>query len=346
MEGGRFARPELLPTAVAARRAALESIGDPRSVLGADAFRRTLVSDRSAWFQAGDFDGEPGDEIAVIDHDGAELIDPGDLSSRTRVPFGGVPGRLWNWYSRLRRLDDRLVAVQGGGGYQETEVRTLDNMLLWRYRPDPTLPPTALMAADLDADGATEFYASATQHVARLDGAGGEVWTRPASMAALVAVAPRSESDPSWIVGVEYGRTVHIWNDAGETVADVPWPGGAVNGSVEWPDARRLVVSGSPAMAIGLDGRKIELPVAEHMTLQQAVSIRWTRDAAPMLAMVLAGPRDVNRWRIQILDNAKHVVYDEVIARPVSVFVARHRSGRSTLLVSGNGLSAIAPVDP
>lgn len=342
-----FARPELFPTAVVARRAALESIGEPRVVTGAGAFTRRVVSERSGWHQAGDFDGQPGDEIAVIDHTGAELLDPSDSTVLAHVPFGGEPGRLWNWYSRLHLIDGRPVVVQTGGGYQDTEVRALDNTLLWSYHPDKDLPPSALLPADLDGDGQTEFYAATTRYVARLDAAGREVWTRPLSLAGILDLRAATATEPSWVVAGQYGGRVRVWDAAGTPIGEAAWPSGAsITGVVHWPDARRLAVSTTPAVALRLDGDRIEIPLGEDMTLAQAVAFRWTADAAPTLAVVAAAPRDVNRWRLRLLNAAREVVYDEILGRAVLLHVAMDAAGRSTLLVGGAGLSAITPVDP
>jgi hypothetical protein len=340
-----FARPDQLPWAVAERRQVFAVIGEPRIVAGAGAFTRTVISDKSAWHQAGDLDGVPGDEIAVIDHDGAELIDPSDPVSRTTVPFGGQKGRLWDWYSRLRPIKGRLVVVQTGGGYQDTEVRTLDNQLLWQYQPE-ALVPSALKPGDLDGDGDTEFYASTSKQVARLDGDGRPVWTRPATLPVIADVAARSGSTPSWIVATTYGQAVHVWNDAGDVLATLPWPGAQIDGVVEWPDARRFVVTGAAPAVVGIDGHRINLPPVEHMSLEQARSVRWAAGSTPVLATVWTGPRDVERWRLRLIDASGAVVYDEVVDRRIALHVATDARGLSHLLVSGRGLSSLRPVDP
>jgi hypothetical protein len=172
------------------------------------------------------------------------------------------------------------------------------------------------------------------------------VWTRPATLAVIRDIAPRSGGAPSWIVATRYAQGVDIWNDAGDVLARLPWPGAEVEAIVEWPDARRFVVTGEAPAVVAIDGSRIGLPPLEHMTLWQARSIRWTADAAPVLATVWLAPQDINRWRLRLFDAAGAVVYDEVLDRQVSLHVATDRARRSHLLVSGGGLSLLRPVDP
>jgi hypothetical protein len=329
-----------------ARREALAAIGDPRVVVGGDRFTRTRVSDTVTWHQTGNFDGEPGDEVARIDHAGVDLLDPDTFAVRTHVPFGGERGRLFNGFSRLQRLGGRLVVVQAGGGFQETEVRSVDNQLLWRYRPDPTLVTSSLWPADADDDGEVEFYAAAGSQVARLDGTGRETWRRPATLSALVDVAPRTAASPAWIVAAQYQATVHVWDDQGNVLAELAWPGDPVSGIVDWPSARHLVVAGTEVRGLRLDGSTaFDLPVGDHMRLQQATAVHWSPDTEPMLALVTVAPEDVGRWRLRLLDERGDVVYDEVLDRGLTMHVARSASGRATLFISSEGLWALRPVD-
>jgi len=340
-----LARPELFPTAVASRRAALAAIGDPRVAAGGDRFTRTAVSDRSAWHLAGNYDGVPGDEIAVIDHGGIDLLGPDDFSLRSRIAFGGERGRLWNWYSRLVPIGGTLAVAQTGGGYQETELRSLHNELLWRYRPDASLPPTALLPADLDGDGESEFYASTSSHVVRLDTRGRAVWTKTESLPDLVAVAPPTSAHPGWVVGTQYGRAVRIWDHAGAEIATLPWPGVPPLGVIDWQGKRRLLLPGAGVRTFGLDGEAtLGVELGELMTLQQAEALEWRAgDAA--LAIVAAARADVKRWRLLIVNAAHEVIYDEILDRSKRLIVARDANGAPTLLVSGDGLTALRPVD-
>jgi hypothetical protein len=162
----------------------------------------------------------------------------------------------------------------------------------------------------------------------------------------IAAVVPRSASTPSWIVASEYGQAVHVWNDAGERVGSLPWPGRDVGGVVEWADGRRIVVIGEEPLLVRLDGDRFALAPPDYMSLEQAVAVRWVAGSLPALATVWAGPRDVDRWRLRLLDAAGAVVYDEVLDRRINLHVATDATGRSQLLISGQGLSSLRPVDP
>lgn len=333
-----FARPELFPTALLRRRAALERIGPPRVVTGSASFESVPVTERPLWVVSGDFDEAPGEEIALVDHRGASLLDATAFHELRRVEFGGPPGRLWNWYSRLVRLDGHLLVVQTGGGYQATELRELDGRLLWSYHPDPELPPSALRAADLDGDGQPEFYASTVHAVVRLDASGHELWRQPTRLSSLMALAARSEASPAWLVGLEYGRVVQVWDETGKLLAELPHRDeSSVAGVVDWPERRALLLGGSPARGVGLDGRSaFEIPLGDF-TLGEGLALSFSAGAPRHLALASLAPRDVRRSRLLILSPAHEIVYDEVLEEPVRLLAARRADGGETLLVQGGG---------
>jgi len=339
-----LARPELLPTAVLKRRQVLERLGPPRVVTGGERFDGVFVSDRSAWHLAADLDGQPGDEIAIVDHEGADILDGSSLAHLSRVELGGN-GRLWNWYSTLARVEGSLVVVQTGGGYSETELRRLDGTLLWSYRPNPALSPSALRPADLDGDGATELYASWDRALVRLDGRGREVWSRPTRMAALVGLAPRSSEAPAWVVGHEYARRLAFWDETGRPLAEIPvTQADTPLGVVDYPRGRGLALGGRALRVVGLDGRPtFERPMEDDLTPVQALSFRPDATGTKLLAVAATAPRDVRRARLFIFDAAGAVCYDEVLATPPRLMRALRADGAETLLLSANGLRALRP---
>lgn len=340
-----FVRPDLMPGPALRRHAALERIGDPRVVTGADAFSRTLVTDAEGWFQTGSFDAVPGEEIAVIGPRGAVFLDPADFRERGRVSFGAEPGRLWSWYSRLARLDDRLVVVQTGGGYSEAEVLDLDGRSLWRHRPDPELPPSALLPADLDGDGRLEFYVADTDSIARLDAGGREVWRRTARYGAqLVPSRVPGNGSPGWLTVFEPGVALTIWDPGGTLVRRMPAPPEAVTVRiVDWPEQRVLLAGRTTLRGIDAEGAvEFEVPLGDF-TFTDALTVRPAPGAAPLLAIAAIAPRDVGRWRIVLLAADRSIVYDEIFDRPASLLVVQRDDGAETLLVAGDGLIAIRP---
>lgn len=335
-----LARPELFPTAVVRRRAALQRIGPTRVVTGSESFESVSLTDRPEWAVSADLDDAPGEELAIVGQRGARLLDATSLDELRRVEFGAEPGRLWNWYSTLARIDGRLVVVQTGGGYQATELRELDGRLLWSYHPDPELPPSALRSADLDGDGRAEFYATTVHAMVRLDATGHEVWKRPTRMSALTALAPRTAADPAWVVGVEYGRVTQVWDDAGKPLAEIADSGlPAVAGIVEWPAGRALVLAPhGAARGIDLARRTLfELPIGEDFTLGEALSLRFAPGAPSHLVLAATAARDVGRARLLVVSPARQTAYDEVLEQPVRLLKARRADGAETLLVCGDG---------
>ncbi len=335
-----LSRPDLLPTAQASRRAALRTIGEPRVILGEDAFRKVLVSGVPGWHLTGEFDGRSGDEIAVIGEHGADLYNAENLAPKGRFGFG--PDVRWNWFSTLIRMEGRVVLVQTGGGFSDTEVRELDGKLLWNYHPDEKLPPTSLLPADLDGNGPA-FYATTGNAFLRLDKDGAAVWSRPARSPQILALTPRTKSSSAWIVTREFGGGAKIWDENGVILGQIPL---SIREDpvavVDWPTARELVIGRTTARIVGLDGKStFEYPFPP-MHLISAESLRASASDKPLLALLAAGPTGVPRWRLLLIDAAGNPVYDEVFGAPLRLIKARLANDREMLLLSSaDGLRAL-----
>jgi len=337
-----LARPDLFPTTVLTRRRAVARIGRPRIVTGSDRFERVVVGDRSSWRMTGNFDDRPGDEIAIVDSRGVDIFEPVRLSKMQHLDLPAAAD--WNWYSRLALVDGRPIIVDTGG--QETQLRALDGTLLWRYRPEPQLPPSSLRVADLDEDGTIELYAASTTKIARLDTSSKEVWTRPATLAEVIATEPRSNHAPPWVAAVEPNRAVKVWDDAGVSLGEVPISNDVVVGVVDFPESRSLALRALRAGAVRLvtlSGRTTFEWAVEDGRVVQGMAIRFEPDGPPLLAIVAAGPRDTQRSRLQLVAANREVVYDEVFDTLPALLKARRADGGETLLISGHNLVALRP---
>lgn len=336
-----IAAPERLPMNVAKTKAALARIGPPRVVVPGR-FETVLVSSAAAWHQVVDYDGKPGDEIALVDHRGARFIDLRTFAPLGERPFSGDPGRLWSWMSQLVFLEDGLGVVQTGGGFSETKAQRLDGSPVWAYKPDARLNPTALAPADLDGDGRGEFYAASNAKVARLDLSGREVWARPARSALFLGALPARGASPAWVAAVEYGRRALAWDARGEpvgehavtakdmpfAVADTPWGRAFLHGGKT-----------RPLRGVSADGRELfSLPMGDFTAIQ-AVGLDLA--SGPALAVLGDTPKDVGRVRLFITDARGGVLYDEVLSRRPVLRAARRPDGISVLLLSRDGLRVL-----
>ncbi len=331
-----LARPELLPTAVVKRRALLERIGQPRVVVGADTFESIPVSTKAAWFLVGNLDAQPGDELAIVEHAGADVLDSASRDVKSHITFGGEPGRLWGSFSTLVRMpDDRLVVAQTGGGFSRTLLQDLNGQELWEYRPNPRLAPDTLRPADLDGDGRVEFYASSIDSIARLDSDGREVWRRPMTNAGLLEILQRTSDGPAWIVASEYGNRVLVWDENGRQLTELAVS--AENSPVAVVDSfagRSFIHGGTSARAFDLQGKTLfDVPLGEF-TLSTAAAVRFSAGEKPSLALVGSTDRDSSRYRLLIVDSTRRAVYDEIFDGYPRVLVARQADGSDTLFVN------------
>ncbi len=343
-----LARPELFPTSVYSREQAQTTLGEPRVVVGAESFKKILVSTSAwaPWYVAAELDGLPGDEVAVFRDALVEVLDPIDFRIKNRLRIVRGRGPLLSGSETLARIDGRLLLVRQGGGYQPTEVHSLEGELVWAYRPDQSPPPAALLPADLDGDGTTEFYAAAST-VERLDGAGKAVWSRDARPYELV-LAPRTSTEPAWVVSYENHRPTKVWDENGSLLGELPQIGeDEPVAVVDRPDARGLLLRGSVVRVVSIDGHDLFRFPLEGLTVRFGLSVRFHADENPHLVVVAGAPRDVERWRLLIWGADQDPVYDEVFDtdRPPNVFKARRSDGAETLFVWRDELHALRPLE-
>jgi hypothetical protein len=330
-----LARPEIFPTTVLKRRALLERIGPPRVAVGAETFQSIPVSAKAAWFLTASLDAQPGDELAIVDHAGAEVLDTATREVKGHITFAGEPGRLWGSFSTLVRMpDDHIAVAQTGGGFSRTLVQDLNGRELWEYRPNPRLAPDALRPADLDGDGRLEFYASSTDGITRLDAEGHEVWRRPTT-AALLDMLPRTSDGPAWIVATEYGRKVLVWDENGKQISELAVTAEASPLAVVDSFAGRgFVYGGTSARAFDLHGKSLfEVPFGDF-TLSTAAAVRFSSSENPYLALVGSTDRETSRYRLLIVNEKLQAVYDEILDEYPRTLVARQADGSDTLFVN------------
>ncbi len=330
-----LARPEKFPLAVARREAALTRIGPPRVAVGRDTFQWTTVSTKSLWPGVGDVDGKPGEELVLATQAKARYLDPATLAELGEADYSRLPPATWSWYSRLARVDGRIVIVQSGGGYSNTKVLALDGSPLWEYRPNPELAPDSLRPADLDGDGATEFYSASTDGVVRLDGAGRVRWRQQAANASLTDLAPRNRDTPGWVLAVQYGVKALVWDETGRLLAERPvGEKDAPLAIVDHARGRALVCGGSSARGVDLSGQSVfEIPLPD-MNLSTAQSLRFAPGQAPHLALTATADRHTRRWRALIVAPDGQVIYDEISEGWMNWLVARKADRPAELFLS------------
>jgi hypothetical protein len=331
-----FARPELFPTRVLQRRAVLARIGPPRVVVGAQRFEAAMLSTRSGWHLVAEIDGEAGEEIAVVDHEGAEIFDSTTLAATRQLRFGGERGRAWGSFSTLvRRPDGQVAIADTGGGFSRTLLKDLDGKTLWEYKPDPTLATDAMRPMDAEGDGEAEFYASSPRAVARLDSSGREVWNRPSALANIIAALPRRGEVPAWVVALEYGCRVLVFDSGGALLAERPVTAeDSPRTAIDSFAGRVIVHGGEVARGYDLGAQKrFEISLGEFR-LSQAAGARLAKGQAPSVVLVGSTDRDIRRSRLLVVDPARRVVYDEIFEDLPRVLVAARADGSDVVLIS------------
>jgi hypothetical protein len=367
-----FARPDLFPTTVLRRRALLERIGPPRVVAGADAFASTPVADRPQWLMTAELDGVPGEELALVDHAGARLIEPRTLQPLRTLAFPQRRGGFWTSFAALVRLpDDEIAVAETGGGFSRTLVRRLDGSTLWEYRPDGDSSPSSLDPADLDGDGRVEFYASSLHRIARLDAGGRVVWHQPARLPDLAVLLPPTARHPAWVVGVEYASRALVFDAAGTPLGTVPTEQGVMTTAADLGDERLVFLGDARVRGFALDGRlRVEIPLGDFRA-SQIFGARLSDDGPASLVVVAAVPElkfapavpelkfgptvpelkfgptyREGRYRLLIVDAGRRTLYDEITDVYPRVLVARGTASDVVFVATGAPLRRLAPLAP
>ena len=310
----------------------------PRVLTGAETFETVTVTEQAAVPQAGAFDAEAGDDLALVDFNSIRLLLPTTFVERQRLDVGGDMRTRWSDSSRLARIGGALVVVDTGGGLSDASLHDLDGTERWRYRPDADVPPMSLVPADLDGDGEIEFYATITSHAVRLDAAGGEVWRAPLSSGRITATAPRTRRDAAWIVAEGQGEMV-VWDEAGTRLAAVTMKDARPLGVIDWPDGRYVLAGGPALRAVALDGRVVFDWTVPEMTVAQALPLTLEAGVPPAVALLATGP--ANGWRLQIVSRDKTLVYDERLGAPTTLLKAQAADGVDRLFLRRAGLLAL-----
>ena len=156
------------------------------------------------------------------------------------------------------------------------------------------------------------------------------------------------------MVSTRYELSVDAWDHTGERLAQLKWPGAPVHGVVEWPTSRVILAGSSSVKGIGLDGgTRFDIPIDPPLRFMQAVSWKPSPESPTLLAFLAGGDRDLERWRLRIVEPDRpgggtighgRVVFEEVFDQPPTLLVARTADSIETLFVRVNGLSVLRKI--
>ena len=77
------------------------------------------------------------------------------------------------------------------------------------------------------------------------------------------------------------------------------------------------------------------------MRITAAEVVRFAAGGPPVIATTSAAASPLDRHRVQLLDTSGTVLYDEVLANPVRLLVARQPGGPDRLFLESHHLRAL-----
>ncbi|HET9012589.1 MAG TPA: hypothetical protein VFN38_12280, partial [Gemmatimonadaceae bacterium] len=72
-----------------------------------------------------------------------------------------------------------------------------------------------------------------------------------------------------------------------------------------------------------------------------AVPVLLEPGTPPAVALIAASPREINRWRLQIVSREKTLLYDELLDTPTELLKARGADGADRLFLDRASLLAL-----
>lgn len=325
-----------------------ESELTPGIKVGAETFEREQVSPLVGWVQSDVYDAKEGLEIAVLEYGKISFLDPKTYAVKRTVEIDD--DRIAYRQLVSLRVDGKLNLIAGGGGYSDVGFFDLKGNSLWQFKVDDRLPPTKMIASDLDDDGTKEFYVSDHNGVFRLNTDGQIVWRSNTKQNYYLVTLPAEGNRPATVV-TERG----IWDAQGKPVKlDVKtaaWVGKYNLQPVKWGEAY-CIASGDTyqrgdVVLFDVAGTPVfKQSLGDQIVSGEILAARLKRGEAPYLVVVAAlRPLPDGHKRglmaLNVLSHDGALVYQE-FRKPEGVLVIPDDvSGVDTLLLCTGGIETL-----
>jgi hypothetical protein len=282
--------------------------------------------------QIGNYDRAPGNEIAIFGLSGGQFLSCQDYRSLKTYKFKKDDGRKGSWLGFAPELvdvdnDGNFEIMKSGGGYSDVGLLDSEGKLLWEFHPHPKLPPRKMIAADIDKDGAVEFYVADYTGLYRLDHKGDITWKITNEKFSDVNVIRDKRFKRPRVIGLTSGRNkgeFQIFDSEGRMVKRFsPEVQKYRFDIINWPDNESSYVLTESIgfrkcrmSVMDLDGEVIfdyQLKKFPFYHGLRGVAVKFDKEEKPYL-VVSARSRAANRLtRLTIFSPSGDLIYGETL---------------------------------
>ncbi|MBN2358208.1 MAG: hypothetical protein JXR83_02065 [Deltaproteobacteria bacterium] len=317
---GVYHRELILPS-IQASEDVREEIGEERVVLGQNRFSKAPRSEIRGRIEYDVFDSRGGPEIADIwdcpVNTKVRLRDPMTLALK-RVVKARYRERGPMRVVSLHR-DGQLNLLFAHSSSPQVKLLDLDGNVLWTFGSEGSSPLHTTLAADLEGDGETEFYATADSGIYRLDASGNVVWKTRDRGGRYLVIIPAHADSPALVVSDTPDDRISMWGADGLLVRRIrPEREAYQLQAVRWGSAYRLAVGqrshrASRFFLMDLDGKVVfEQRIGKHFEVAQILSARLQTPGRHCLVVQGLPFAYDSPWELNIFSSDGQLVYKEL----------------------------------
>ncbi len=282
------------------------------------------------------FDGEPGDDLAVLGGSSLALLQPKTYVVKSTCPYAPAEcNGCVGVYPYLIPDGKGHALVASSDGLSDVSGR-----LLWALnaRGFTRLVPMQL------PDGTPTFFSYQNGDRIERHGVDGSLaWSVPLDASDVgVYVTPEGEGLPFAVAGYGTTRPLRIYDLSGTLRRQISLPGWASQvAALAWPVRGNLLVgAGSWISVLDSTGREVLHHVIQGTSFDpyhgpDGVAVRFDPSTGPYLAVMSHGSSGYPRSVLLVFDPNGHLVWQEDLDKLSTMVAAPGADGREVLLVGG-----------
>lgn len=303
---------------------------------------KTFIGGTVKKIQKGDYHPSPGDEIAVLGQSDVWLLTATDYAVVGRDDFGGNIAFGLSPQLIDAEGDGTHELMKGGGGFGEVGLINNRGEQLWTFHPHPKLAPEKMMPADLNEDGALEFYVADGTGLYQLNSDGTQNWKVAGQHFYAVGLTPENT-----VLGLDKGNEIVTVNFEGQVVSRFNFPNKTYDFDVvEWPEETGVLIGyfGKRIQILDLNGDIVFQHKLDNFPLYhapQGLSIHLNKDEPPYLAVLAHSRSSVGLSQLTIFSPSGKLLYQEILGSTRGLCANIDTATGAEVLLVGNGTASV-----
>ncbi|CAA6678789.1 MULTISPECIES: hypothetical protein [unclassified Lentimonas] len=315
----------------------------PRVLLDSSIVQKTqvfeeFVSGYVKRIQVGDYHSSSGDEIAILGQCDVWLLAASNYELLQHFATGGgLSPQLIDVQG-----DGELSVMRGGGGFGGVGLLTLEGESHWGFRPNSNLAPQKMIAADLNADGALEFYVLDWDALYQLDSKGNVTWKVVGHEYRDIGLVLEDQ-----LMCLKEGGVLERYDFNGEVLSRLELPVEPYHfDTVQWPDDFSFLVGyfGRCVLIIDSNGEVVFEGPLDGFPLYhppQALSVRFIEGEPPYLVVLAHSRSSVGRTLLAIFTPSGEMLYQEILGGTRGMCVNVNAATGGEVLLVGDGTTGV-----